>query len=76
MDAIKAWWTAKGKAYATRALHTAWQGAGGVLAGVVQAWMAGTIDWRTALTTVFAAALLSVVKSISVGTPETKGEDQ
>ena len=73
MDAIKAWWTAKGKAYATRALHTAWQGAGGLVIGAVQAWMAGTIDWRSAAIGIVGAALLSVLKSIAVGTPETKG---
>ena len=35
MNAIKEWWTAKGKAYAIRALHTAWQNAGGLVIAAV-----------------------------------------
>jgi hypothetical protein len=46
MDAIKKWWAAKGKAYATRALHTAWQGAGGL---VIAAWL--KVDSTESLTT-------------------------
>ncbi len=73
MESIKAWWATKGKAYATRALHTAWQGAGGLVIAAVQSWMAGTIDWRTAIVGIVGAALLSVLKSMAVGVPETKG---
>ncbi len=72
MDAIKKWWAAKGKAYAIRALHTAWQGAGGLVIAAVQSWMAGTIDWRTAIVSIVGAALLSVLKSVAVGAPETR----
>lgn len=73
MESIRLWWGAKGKAYATRALHTAWQGAGGLVIAAVQSWMAGTIDWRTAIVGIVGAAVLSVLKSMAVGTPETKG---
>ena len=76
MDAIKAWWTDKGKAYVTRALHTAWQGAGGLVIAAVQSWMAGTIDWRSAVVGIVGAAVLSVLKSVAVGVPETKGGTQ
>lgn len=87
-ERIMMWWNSVGKSYIFRALHTLWESVGGMVAMAVLTAVTVAIpsdfnidvffsniahtDWRLVVGGSALAAVASILKSIKVGTPETR----